>query len=233
MHVGRRAAVALLTAAVIGLGASSATAAPARAVSEPTPVEATAAAGDLLRAVADKAGEIQGAVATPAPTRKASLTDGEVTAIARTSSELQDWIRGRKISRTALDYNAKTGLHTYWAVSTNAQGKETVEAQVFVSDESGQITEVRTGPQVAWMMARGVDGAFGRAINRPAIWLSLCAVFLIALLPIMKPRRLLSMRTLDLLVLLSFSVSLIWFNRGRSSPRCRSSTRRWSTSRCG
>ena len=85
---------------------------------------------------------------------------------------------------------------------------------MFVSDESGQITEVRTGPQVAWMMARGGDGAFGRAINRPAIWLSLCAIFLIALLPILSPRRLLSLRTLDLLVLLSFSVSLIWFNRG-------------------
>ena len=217
MRFGRRAAVALLMAAVIGaVGTSGAAAAPApeRAVNEPTPVEATAAAGDLLRAVADKAGEIQGAVRTPAPPRKASLTDDEVTAIAKTSSKLNDWISGRTISRTALDYDAKTGLHTYWAVSTNAAGKETVEAQVFVSDESGQITEVRTGPQVAWMMARGDDGAFGRAINRPAIWLSLCAVFLIALLPIMKPRRLLSIRTLDLLVLLSFGVSLIWFNRG-------------------
>jgi hypothetical protein len=214
MRIGRRAAVALVVAALSVLGPAAATAAPAHAVSEPTPAEATAAAGDLLRAVAGKAGEIRGTVTAPAAPRTPSLTNDEVTAIARTSSELEDWIRDRTISRTAVDYDAKTGLHTYWAVSTDGDGKETVEAQVFVSDESGQITEVRTGPQVAWMMARGGDGAFGRAINRPAIWLSLCAIFLIALLPVLSPRRLLSLRTLDLLVLLSFSVSLVWFNRG-------------------
>lgn len=215
MRIGRRAAVALVVAALAVLGpAAGAVAAPAHAVSEPTPGEATAAAGDLLRAVAGKAGEIRGTVTTPAPARTPSLTNDEVIAIARTSGELQDWIRDRTIFRTAVDYDAKTGLHTYWAVSKDANGEETVEAQVFVSDESGQITEVRTGPQVAWMMARGGDGAFGRAINRPAIWLALCAIFLVALLPILSPRRLLSLRTLDLLVLLSFSVSLIWFNRG-------------------
>ena len=85
---------------------------------------------------------------------------------------------------------------------------------MLVSDDRGEITEVRTGPQVAWMMARGYEGAFGRAINRPAIWLGLCALFLLPLLPFLRPRRLVSMRTLDLLVLLSFGVSLIWFNRG-------------------
>ncbi len=214
MRIGRRAAVALVVAALAVLGPGGAAAAPSHAVDEPTPGEATAAAGDLLRAVGGKAGEIRSALGAPAATRSPSLTNDEVTTIARTSGKLQDWIRDRTISRTAVDYDAKTGLHTYWAVSTDADGKETVEAQVFVSDESGQITEVRTGPQVAWMMARGGDGAFGRAINRPAIWLSLCAIFLVALLPVLSPRRLLSMRTLDLLVLLSFSVSLIWFNRG-------------------
>ena len=173
MRVGRRAAVALVAAAVVALGASGATAAPPRAVREPTPVEATAAAGDLLRAVADKASEIQSAVGAPAPARKASLTDDEVTGIARTSAKLQDWIRGRKISRTALDYDAKTGLHTYWVVSKDSAGRETVEAQVFVSDESGQITEVRTGPQVAWMMARALTGrSAGRSTGRPSGWRS-------------------------------------------------------------
>lgn len=218
MPARRRTAVALVAAALILVAGpvAGALGAPSRAVSEPTPAEATAAAGDLLKAVAGKATEIRGAVSAPALAhpKKPTLTDDEVIAIARTSSELEDWIRDRTIFRTAVDYDAATGLHTYWAVSKNDTGKEVVEAQVFVSDESGQITEVRTGPQVAWMMARGGDGAFGRAINRPAIWLALCAVFLVALLPVASPRRLLSMRTLDLLVLLSFSVSLIWFNRG-------------------
>ena len=105
-------------------------------------------------------------------------------------------------------------MWTVFFVSKDDGVHETVEAQVLVSDASGEITEVRTGPQVAWSMARGYDGAFGRAVSRPAIWIPLSLLFLFALLPFMRPRRLLSMRTLDLLVLLSFGFSLIWFNRG-------------------
>ncbi len=201
----------LLAALTLGVAAGSATAAP---VSEPTPAEATGAAGDLVRAVAERAIEIKAGLAAPLPSREASLTDDEVIAIAETSSRLRDWVADRDISRTAVDYDADDRIHTYFAVSADAAGDETVEAQVLVSDESGEITEVRTGPQVAWMMARGYEGAFGRAINRPAIWLALCALFLLPLLPVARPARLLSMRTLDLLVLLSFGLSLVWFNRG-------------------
>ena len=105
-------------------------------------------------------------------------------------------------------------MWTVFFVSKDDGEHEVVEAQVLVSDASGEITEVRTGPQVPWSMARGYEGAFGRAVSRPAIWLPLSALFLLALLPVMRPRRLLSMRTLDLLVLLSFGFSLIWFNQG-------------------
>jgi hypothetical protein len=81
-----------------------------------------------------------------------------------------------------------------------------------VEDRSGRVTEAWTGPQVAWKMARGYEGAFGgRRINQPAVWLGFCAVFLLGLLDF---RRLLSWRNLDLLVLLSFSVSLWFFNHG-------------------
>ena len=212
MSGARRAVAALLAALALAAGADAANAA---AVSEPTPAEATAAAADLVKAVADKAAEIQEGLRGPGPgAREPSLSDDEVTAIAETSAELREWTGGREISRTAVSYDDDDRVHTYFAVSEDAGGDETVEAQVLVSDETGEITEVRTGPQVAWMMARGYEGAFGRAVNRPAIWLGLCAVFLLALLPLTRPRRLWSMRTLDLLVLLSFGVSLIWFNRG-------------------
>ena len=73
------------------------------------------------------------------------------------------------------------------------------------------MTEAWTGPQVAWKMARGYDGAFGRKINNPWIWLSLCAVFFIGLADLRRP---LSIRNLDLLVLLSFGISLYFFNSG-------------------
>ncbi|WP_217914138.1 glycosyltransferase 87 family protein [Miltoncostaea marina] len=211
---GRRRALVAAIAATLALGLHGAAPGAAAPVGEPTPSEATGAAHDLVRAVAGKAGEIQGALRAPARPREPTLTDDEVTAIAETSQQLREWTSGREISRTAVEFDEDTGVHTYFAVSEDAEGDETVEAQVLVSDERGEITEVRTGPQVAWMMARGYDGAFGRAINRPAVWLTLCALFLLPLLPYLRPRRLLSMRTLDLLALLSFGVSLIWFNRG-------------------
>jgi hypothetical protein len=60
-------------------------------------------------------------------------------------------------------------------------------------------------------MARGAKGSFGRRINDTNIWLAFCAAFLVGL---GNWRRPLSVKNLDLLVLLSFSVSLWFFNRG-------------------
>jgi hypothetical protein len=80
-----------------------------------------------------------------------------------------------------------------------------------VEDSTGRVTEAWTGPQVAWKMARGYDGAFGRKINEPWIWIPLCAAFFLGLADLRRP---LSLRNLDLLVLLSFSISLWFFNRG-------------------
>ncbi len=80
-----------------------------------------------------------------------------------------------------------------------------------VDDATGAVTEAWTGPQVAWKMARGYKGAFGRGINDPWVWLTFCVVFFVGLADF---RRILSIRNLDLLVLLSFSISLYYFNIG-------------------
>jgi hypothetical protein len=140
-----------------------------------------------------------------------ALSEGEVLAIADTSEEVRDWVDDHPVTRTTAEFDEDERKHTVWYVAKRDDGTEDTEAQVFIADETGEITEVRTGPQVAWMMARGYEGAFGRAINRPVVWLTLCALFL---LPLLQVRRLVSVRTLDLLVLLSFSVSLYWFNQG-------------------
>ena len=81
-----------------------------------------------------------------------------------------------------------------------------------VDDRTGVVTEAWTGPQVAWRMARGQEGAFGgRTINRPVVWFGFVAVFLLGLV---DWRRALSLRTLDLVALVSFSASLWFFNEG-------------------
>jgi len=80
-----------------------------------------------------------------------------------------------------------------------------------VEDLTGRVLVAWTGPQVAWHMARGGHQFGGKTLLRPWVWLSLCLAFLVGLADLRKP---FSLRNLDLLVLLSFSVSLWFFDRG-------------------
>jgi hypothetical protein len=96
-----------------------------------------------------------------------------------------------------------------WQVSWFRGGDQVVQVQV--DDRSGAILEEWTGPQVAWTMARGYEGAFGRKLNAPYVWLPLCLLFL---LPFVDPRRPFRLLHLDLLVLLAFGVSHLFFNQG-------------------
>ena len=81
-----------------------------------------------------------------------------------------------------------------------------------VSDATGAVLEAWTGPQVYWTMARGYKGIFGgRWITKWPVWIAFCVVFLLGLADLRRP---LAVRNVDLLVLLSFSLSLLFFNRG-------------------
>ncbi|MDQ3678771.1 MAG: glycosyltransferase 87 family protein [Actinomycetota bacterium] len=82
-------------------------------------------------------------------------------------------------------------------------------AQVLIDDRSGRVLEAWTDYKVAWSMARGYPGAFGRIVNAPWVWIPLALLFVV---PFVDPRRLLRVMHLDLLVLSAFSVSLALFN---------------------
>ena len=84
-------------------------------------------------------------------------------------------------------------------------------AQVLVDDATASVRESWTGYQVAWQMARGYEGSFGHLLNAPYVWLPLCAIFFFGLFDWRRPRR---VAHLDLLVLLAFGVSHVFFNRG-------------------
>jgi hypothetical protein len=100
----------------------------------------------------------------------------------------------------------------HWQVSYFSKNGKKEIGQVIIDDLSGRVLEQWTGFQVAWTMARGYPGAFGRHVNALYIWLPMCVLFL---LPFFDFRRPFSMLHLDLLVLLLFSVSLAFFNHGR------------------
>jgi hypothetical protein len=100
---------------------------------------------------------------------------------------------------------------TRWQVSYfSKQGEEI--GQVMIADYTGHVLEQWTGFQIAWTMARGYPGAFGRHLDALYVWIPLCLLFFVPFFDWRKPLRLLH---LDLLVLLSFSVSLAFFNHGR------------------
>ena len=99
----------------------------------------------------------------------------------------------------------------------------------------GVTTTVWHGYQATWEMARGYEGQFGHTLElAPYVFLPLCAIFLLGLVDWRRPWR---VANLDLLVLLGFGISHIWFNRGEIlgvGAAC--STSRSSTSsggRCG
>jgi hypothetical protein len=120
-----------------------------------------------------------------------------------------EWLkRYPKVVQFDATYDSK---YRWWTVHVWS-GKAGEVAQGKVDDASAAVTEAWTGPQVAWKMARGGPGAFGgEKINSAPIWLSFCAVFFLGLADL---RRLWSIRNLDLLVLLSFTASLWYFNHG-------------------
>ena len=98
-----------------------------------------------------------------------------------------------------------------WQVSYFSRDGKKEIGQVIIAEttRSPKVLEQWTGFQVAWTMARGYPGAFGRHVNALYVWLPLCLLFV---LPFLDFRRPFSLLHLDLLVLLSFSVSLAFFN---------------------
>lgn len=112
----------------------------------------------------------------------------------------------------------------YWQVSWFASPHSSKEViQVYISDGTRKVTQVWTGFQVPWTMARGYEGAFGRRVNALYVWLPMCLLFMAPFLP--WPRRRggrwvrvrgqWSLLHLDLLVLLGFSISLALFDHAQ------------------
>ncbi len=134
------------------------------------------------------------------------LTANQAERIAVRSPKIVAELR-RHPKLIAYEYTKGPGR---WQVSWfNRPPHQREYAQVYVDDAGGRVTEAWTGFQVAWSMARGYPGAFGRKINSWYVWLPLCLLFIAPFVPWRRKPTLLH---LDLLVLLAFSVSLAFFN---------------------
>jgi len=160
--------------------------------------------------VYDSEGRLIGTPFVPPPPRPV-LDEKRVLALALADSKIADWVARYPADGLTKQATFDGEKHN-WTVkvwSDLPDAGQIVLAKV--DDATQRVTEAWTGPQVAWTMARGYEGSFGRKINDPEIWWPLSAVFFLGLANLRRP---LSLRNLDLLVLLSFSVSWWFFNRG-------------------
>ena len=204
MVVPKKALTRLLVAAAVLVAAAGITSA-ARAAPPSTPVY-------------DSKGRV---IQTPfAPTQEAArLTEARAKAIFLADDKVADWlsrypVKGRRVTATYEPNFARCTFETQagcWNLRVDWDPAGEI-ASGRVDDRAARVTEAWTGPQVAWKMARGGKGAFGGAkINSYSVWLGFCIAFLLGLAEYRRP---LSWRNLDLVMVLSFSVSLWFFNRG-------------------
>ena len=134
------------------------------------------------------------------------LTAGQATAIATQALTL-----GGSVRRFDVRTRTGPGSVRQWQVDYFDPEGEDV-GQVVIDDAGRCVIESWTGTQVDTKLARGYEGAVAGKVNKWWIWLPLCVLFLV---PFVDPRRPLRLIHLDLLALLGFSVSLLFFNKAK------------------
>jgi len=180
------------------------------------PARAAATVTKTVTTVSDNPVLVTSQTTPPAGFR---LTAAQVERIAAASSAVRTELR-RHPKAVAYEYTKGAGQ---WQVSWFSSGRNQAELmQVYVDDASGKVTQQWTGFQVAWTMARGYPGAFGRRVNAWYVWVPLCLLFIAPFVPWRRTRswrtgrhrRAWSLLHVDLLALLGLSISLAFFNHG-------------------
>ena len=146
---------------------------------------------------------------TKGPPAGFELSAGEAITIA----DHTEAVRAERLESPAMEPQGFTRGPGRWEVKyfVEEDGARTEVAQVHIDDATGEVLEAWRDHQVETKLARGYDGAVGRAINSPWIWIGLCLLFV---MPFFDPRRPLRILHLDLLAIVALSVSLVFFNRG-------------------
>ena len=133
------------------------------------------------------------------------LSAAEAIEIADGAPEVAD----ERAESPAMEPQASTRGSDRWQIDYFQDGTDV--AQAVIDDASGEVIEAWRNQQVEVKLARGYEDAVAGNVNEAWIWIPLCVLFLLPFVDRRRPFRLLH---LDLLVLLSFSVSQFFFNKG-------------------
>jgi hypothetical protein len=209
-HLVRCAATAVLLICLLAVAAASAGPAAAQQAGTVTGGSASTGLPKTLPGTAISPDALVRPQRSDVPPTGRRLTAARVgataDAVAKVRRERREWPRSTRevfmkgVDRWQVSYFART--------PPDAPRKEI--AQVLIDDVSGRVLEAWTDYQVAWSMARGYPGAFGRIVNAPWVWIPLALLFVAPFL-----RRPWGMLQLDLAALSAFSASTAFFNAAR------------------
>ena len=133
------------------------------------------------------------------------LSGSEAIAIANGTATVRD----ERAESPAMKPQASTRGTGRWQIDYYEGGTDV--AQVVIDDATGAVVEAWRNQQVEVKLARGYEDAVAGNVSEAWIWIPLCLLFF---LPFFDPRRPFRLLHLDLLVLLSFSISQFFFNKG-------------------
>lgn len=150
----------------------------------------------------------------PAP----RLSEARATKIATANEKVREELATHEGGyTTSADYE-----NGDWTVSFFVKGEGPVGgvpqddgtkevARVEVDDKDWIVESVYTGDQVGWNMARGTPGSYGKQANYWFVWGPMALVFALAFF---RNDKVLSLRNLDLVMMLGFLVSHSFFRQG-------------------
>jgi len=136
------------------------------------------------------------------------LNGKQALEIAGRVKKIREELRKYPTAKPEVFLKGQTRWKVSWFTPGTGEARKEV-AQVIIDDATGVVTEAWTGPQVAWTMARGYPGAFGRKVNAPWVWIPLTILFVA---PFLSWRRGLRLLQVDLMVLVAFGASVAFFN---------------------
>ena len=134
------------------------------------------------------------------------LVGQQAQAIAAKSDKVKEALKDHPKAKPEVFLKGPNDWQVSWFTPGTGDARKEV-AQVRINDRSAAIVEAWNGPQVAWTMARGYAGAFGRKVNSPWVWIPLTILFLAPFLR-GRPRWLHA----DLAALAAFGISVAFFD---------------------
>ena len=133
------------------------------------------------------------------------LSAGEAIAIADTAEA----VVAEREESPDMEPRASTRGDDRWQIDYYVD--QTDVAQAVIDDRTGDVIESWRNQQVEVKLARGYEDAVAGNVNEWYVWIPLCILFVA---PFFDPKRPFRLLHLDLLVLLSFSISQFFFNKG-------------------